>query len=133
MSLLHLRTKKTSLEEESDPPQTELVSEVTNILDTLQVLNNHLRKAESFHKKLGGNKCKLEYDLGVKQNSIQIDSNLLFNREVTSCFVYRMETNTCGNCGIVGLSNEITRLLAKSFTRMSKKERRRQEHVYNWS
>ena len=92
--LLHPRTKKTSLEEESDPPQTELVSEVTNILDTLQVLNNHLRKAESFHKKLGGNKGKLEYDLGVKQNSIQIDSNLLFNREVTISYVYGMETNT---------------------------------------
>ena len=77
------------MEEESDPPQTELVSEVTNILDTLQVLNNHLRKAESFHKKLNGNKGKLEYDLGVKQNSIQIDSNLLFNREVSSSHVVR--------------------------------------------
>ena len=85
MSLFRHRTKKTSPEEESDPPQTELVTEVTNILDTLQVLNNHLRKAESFHKKLNGNKGKLEYDLGVKQNSIQIDSNLLFNREVTRC------------------------------------------------
>ena len=56
---------------------------MTNILDTLQVLNNHLRKAESLHKKLSLNKGKLDYDLSVKQNSIQIDSNLLMNREVT--------------------------------------------------
>ena len=70
------------MEEETDPPQTELVREVTNILDTLQVLNNHLRKAESIYKKLSINKGKLEYDLSVKQNSIQIDSNLLLNREV---------------------------------------------------
>ena len=70
------------MEEESDPPQTELVREVTNILDTLQVLNNHIRKAESIYKKLSTNKGKLEYDLSVKQNSIQIDSNLLLNREV---------------------------------------------------
>ena len=77
------RTKNPGPEDESDPPQTELVSEVTNILDTLQVLNNHLRKAESIHKKLSINKGKLDYDLNVKQNSIQIDSNLLMNRQVT--------------------------------------------------
>ena len=56
---------------------------MTNILDTLQVLNNHLRRAESLHKKLSLNKGKLEHDLNVKQNSIQIDSNLLMNREVS--------------------------------------------------
>ena len=73
------------------------MAEVTNILDTLQVgifmkiyfrvsisqvLNNHLRKAEAAHKKLTAAKCKLEHNISVKITSINIDANILMNREV---------------------------------------------------
>ena len=78
----HFRTKTGNPNSEADPPQTELVEEVTNILDTLQSLNNHLRKAETAHKKLTANKCKLEHNIAVKVNSINIDANLIMNREV---------------------------------------------------
>ena len=47
-----------------------------------QVLNNHLRKAESAHKKLTAAKCKLEHNISVKITSINIDANILMNREV---------------------------------------------------
>ena len=95
---------------EADPPQTELVEEVTNILDTLQALNNHLRKAESAHKKLTANKCKLEHNISVKVNSINIDANLIMNREVgISLF----------NSSVIfiffeGLSPKITRKMAEN-------------------
>merc|ERR1719270_1950313 len=75
------RTKQVRVEDDVDSPQAELVAEVTNILDALQVLNNHLRKAESAVKKLTANKCKLEHNISVKINSINIDVNLLMNRE----------------------------------------------------
>ena len=78
----HFRSKTGNPNSEADPPQTELVEEVTNILDTLQSLNNHLRKAETAHKKLTANKCKLEHNIAVKVNSINIDANLIMNREV---------------------------------------------------
>ena len=74
------------------------MAEVTNILDTLQVvylhtylteiqlilqvLNNHLRKSEAAHKKLTSAKCRLEHNISVKINSINIDANILMNREV---------------------------------------------------
>ena len=47
-----------------------------------QVLNNHLRKAEAAHKRLTSAKCKLEHNISVKITSINIDANLLMNREV---------------------------------------------------
>ena len=48
-----------------------------------QVLNNHLRKAEAAHKKLTTAKCKLEHNISVKITSINIDANILMNREVS--------------------------------------------------
>ena len=95
------RSKNVKPKEETDCPQAELVAEVTNILDTLQVtsivlswhrilrvyitqvLNNHLRKAEAAHKKLTSAKCKLEHNISVKITSINIDANILMNREVS--------------------------------------------------
>ena len=47
-----------------------------------QVLNNHLRKAEAAHKRLTSAKCRLEHNISVKITSINIDANLLMNREV---------------------------------------------------
>ena len=83
------------------------MAEVTNILDTLQViitrislnlpkslrlsmiisrqvLNNHLRRAEATHKKLTAAKCKLEHNISVKITSVNIDANILMNREVNT-------------------------------------------------
>ena len=102
-----LRTKTAPPEEDADSPQAELVAEVTNILDTLQViitrislnlpkslrlsmiisrqvLNNHLRRAEATHKKLTVAKCKLEHNISVKITSVNIDANILMNREVNT-------------------------------------------------
>ena len=91
----HFRSKTGNPNSEADPPQTELVEEVTNILDTLQSLNNHLRKAETAHKKLTANKCKLEHNIAVKVNSINIDANLIMNREVNFHTVIEIQVLYC--------------------------------------
>ena len=49
-----------------------------------QVLNNHLRRAEATHKKLTAAKCKLEHNISVKITSVNIDANILMNREVNT-------------------------------------------------
>jgi len=78
---LNMRTQRTRrgrnawTEARTDSPQAALVGEVTTILDSLQVLNNHLRKAESSHRSLLATKAKLEYDIHVKTNSLVIDCN----------------------------------------------------------
>ena len=59
-----------------------------------QVLNNHLRKAEAAHKRLTSAKCRLEHNISVKITSINIDANLLMNREVKFFFlinVYKVD------------------------------------------
>ena len=130
------RSKNVKPEEETDCPQTELVAEVTNILDTLQVtsivlswhrilrvyttqvLNNHLRKAEAAHKKLTTAKCKLEHNISVKITSINIDANILMNREVSNKANYGLI-----NIQLEGLSTETARKLAKDPRGMFKTKR----------
>ena len=60
-----------------------------------QVLNNHLRRAEATHKKLTAAKCKLEHNISVKITSVNIDANILMNREVnTHCTPYSEKAAT---------------------------------------
>ena len=85
-----LRGRDAWAEEKTDSPQSALVGEVTTILDSLQVLSQHLRQvelhrqfiqpfyfpfsqAESAHKSLLATKAKLEYNIHVKTNSLVIN------------------------------------------------------------
>ena len=84
-----------------------------------QVLNNHLRKAEAAHKRLSSAKCKLEHNISVKITSINIDANLLMNREVNSPWNFKIDLMN----NFEGVSTETARKLAKDSWWMFETER----------
>ena len=61
--------------EETDVSQAALVGEVTTILDNLNLLNSQLRQEEKVYKDLLINKQKMEYDIRVKNHSLEIEVN----------------------------------------------------------
>jgi len=72
-SRLESRTRRPNVELCRDQPQHRLIREVGEIYETVDVLQNRLRAAESALQELCNTKTTLEHDLGVKNNSLYID------------------------------------------------------------
>jgi len=70
---LEARTRRPNVELCRDQPQHRLTREVGEIYETVDVLQNRLRAAESALQELVRTKTTLEHDLGVKNNSLYID------------------------------------------------------------
>ncbi|PIK49434.1 putative tektin-3 [Apostichopus japonicus] len=72
-SRLENRTRRPNVELCRDQPQHRLVSEVGEIYETVDILQNRLRAAESALQELVRTKSTLEHDLQVKNNSLYLD------------------------------------------------------------
>nr|XP_054762898.1 tektin-3-like [Lytechinus pictus] len=72
-SRLENRTRRPNVELCRDQPQHRLVHEVGEIYETVDILQNRLRAAESALQELLRTKTTLEHDLGVKNNSLYVD------------------------------------------------------------
>lgn len=72
-SRLESRTRRPNVELCRDQPQHRLVSEVGEIYETVDILQNRLRSAEAALQELVRTKSTLEHDLQVKNNSLYLD------------------------------------------------------------
>ncbi|XP_071954608.1 tektin-3-like [Antedon mediterranea] len=70
---LDSRTRRPNVELCRDQPQHRLVREVGELYETVDILQNRLRAAESALSELIRTKSTLEHDLSVKNNSLYID------------------------------------------------------------
>ncbi|XP_040564870.1 tektin-3 isoform X1 [Lepeophtheirus salmonis] len=72
-SRLEARTHRPDIELCRDPPHHRLIEEVSQIQESVDLLNRKLNEAENSHQDLLINKNRLEHDLKVKSNSLFID------------------------------------------------------------
>ncbi|XP_002732125.2 tektin-3-like [Saccoglossus kowalevskii] len=72
-SRLDSRTRRPNVELCRDQPQHRLVREVSEIYETVDILQNRLRAGEAALQELVRTKTTLEHDLSVKNNSLFID------------------------------------------------------------
>merc|ERR1719422_1194718 len=70
---LAMRTSRPEIELCRDNPHHRLVSEVGEIQESIGLLNDKLREAQTAHQDLLRNKSRLEHDIAIKSNSLTID------------------------------------------------------------
>lgn len=85
---LSMRGSRPEIEACRDQPHHRLVSEVGEIQDSVGLLNNKLREAQTSHQDLLRNKSRLEHDLTIKSNSLSIDKQRCLNQRRS--FPYRL-------------------------------------------